>query len=90
MLTGFREWFLSVLKMSKHTLTLRFSKSVINEIKELVDAGEYASYSDFINRATIELLHREQLRKNRMDELKSLLLSEEGRELLRSILDEPG
>jgi len=47
--------------MAKESLNVRYTPAVLEEIKVLIDRGKYGSYADFLNRAAIELLHREHM-----------------------------
>ncbi len=72
----------------KLTFSVRLSPIVVKEIDHLVDTEVYSSRSDLVSRAVHELLQRESMRPIVKDEIRSFLLSPEGRSLLKGILKE--
>lgn len=74
---GIRDWLKCILTLSKDSLNIRYSRAVLEEIKELINQGKYGSYADFMNRAAVELLHRE-----KTDERIRALVAEEVRRQL--------
>jgi len=71
----------------KLSFSVRLSPVVLDELDKLIPE-KYSSRSDLVNRAIIELIHREQIRPVLREEVKQLLVSDEGRALLRAILCE--
>ncbi len=63
---------------NKPSVNIRFSKAVLKDMDALIESGEYASRSDFINRAVMDALAGEGLRPIIRDEIKKILQEERG------------
>lgn len=70
--------------LSKIGINVKFSPHVLTKIDSAIESGGYSSRSEFILEAV--LMHLD--RSARIDDIRTFLCSEEGRSLIREILDE--
>ncbi|MDI6877526.1 MAG: ribbon-helix-helix protein, CopG family [Methanomicrobiales archaeon] len=74
--------------MAENKLDVVVDPKVKAKIQELVDAGEYASLSEFLRQAVFHELHAQEFKQTQKDALKELLFSDEGREIIRIVMEQ--